>query len=129
MSAIADTTVVAIPDSPAAHRPTGRLLRTALGLWRTRIGLILVGILVAIAVFGRFLAPHGPTAFVGQPNTRPGDLWFGTDHLGQDVWSRFLWGGAQLLVVATLGPFRDSLPAEVPAVVLIDEIDAAMLKK
>ena len=102
MSAIADTSIAVIPDSPAAHRPTGRLLRSALGLWRTRIGLILVGILVAIAIFGRFLAPHGPTAFVGQPNTRPSDLLFGTDHLGQDVWSRFLWGGAQLLVVATL---------------------------
>jgi peptide/nickel transport system permease protein len=102
VSAIADTTVAVIPDSPAAHRSTGRLLRTALALWRTRIGLLLVGILVAIAVFGRFLAPHSPTAFVGQPNTRPSDLLFGTDHLGQDVWSRFLWGGAELLVVATL---------------------------
>ena len=102
MSAIADTTLAAVPDSPASHRPTGRLLRTALGLWRTRIGLIMVGILVAIAVFGRFLAPHAPTAFVGQPNTRPSNLLFGTDHLGQDVWSRFLWGGAELLVVATL---------------------------
>ena len=102
MSAVADTTVAVIPDSPAAHRPTGQLLRSALALWRTRIGLILVGILVAIAVFGRFLAPHSPTAFVGQPNTRPSDLLFGTDHLGQDVWSRFLWGGAELLVVATL---------------------------
>jgi peptide/nickel transport system permease protein len=102
VSAIADTTVAAIPDSPATHRPTSRLLRTALGLWRTRIGLILVGILVAIAVFGRFFAPYGPTAFAGQPNTRPSNLLFGTDHLGQDVWSRFLWGGAQLLVVASI---------------------------
>jgi peptide/nickel transport system permease protein len=102
MSAIADTAVAAIPDSPATHQPTTRLLRSALALWRTRIGLILVGILVAIAVFGRFLAPHSPTAFVGQPNTRPSDLLFGTDHIGQDVWSRFLWGGAELLVVATL---------------------------
>jgi peptide/nickel transport system permease protein len=102
VSAIADTTLAAIPDSPATHRPTTRLLRTALGLWRTRIGLILVGILVAFAAFGRFFAPYGPTAFVGQPNTRPSNLLFGTDHLGQDVWSRFLWGGAQLLVVAAI---------------------------
>jgi peptide/nickel transport system permease protein len=102
VSAIADTAIVAVPDSPAAQRSTGRLLRTALGLWRTRIGLILLGGLVAIAIFGRYLAPHSPTDFVGQPNTRPSNLLFGTDHLGQDVWSRFLWGGAQLLVVATI---------------------------
>jgi peptide/nickel transport system permease protein len=102
VSAIADTAIAAVPDSPASHRTTGRLLRSALGLWRTRIGLILIGILVAIAVFGRFIAPYSPTAFAGQPNTRPSNLLFGTDHLGQDVWSRFLWGGAQLLVVATI---------------------------
>jgi peptide/nickel transport system permease protein len=102
VSAIADTAIVAVPDSPAAQRSTGRLLRSALGLWRTRIGLILLGGLVAIAIFGRYLAPHSPTDFVGQPNTRPSNLLFGTDHLGQDVWSRFLWGGAQLLVVATI---------------------------
>ena len=102
MSAIADTGIVAIPEVAAARRPTGQLIRNALGLWRTRIGLMLVGVLVAIAVFGRYFAPHSPTAFVGQPNTQPANLLFGTDHLGQDVWSRFLWGGAQLLVVATI---------------------------
>lgn len=102
MSAIADTSVALIPDSPATHQPTTRLLRSALGLWRTRIGLILVGILVGVAFLGRYVAPHSPTAFVGQPNTRPGNVLFGTDHIGQDVWSRFLWGGAELLVVASL---------------------------
>ena len=100
MSAIADTGIVAIPEVAAARRPTGQLLRSALGLWRTRIGLVLVGALVAIAVFGPYFAPHSPTAFVGQPNTRPANLLFGTDHIGQDVWSRFLWGGGQMLAVS-----------------------------
>ena len=61
VSAIADTGRRRRPRrSPAAHRPTGRLLRTALGLWRTRIGLDARRLLVAIAVFGRFFAPHVP---------------------------------------------------------------------
>ena len=102
MSAIADTGIVAIPEVAAARRPTGQLIRSALGLWRTRIGLMLVGALVAIAVFGRYFAPHSPTAFVGQPNTRPANLLFGTDHIGQDVWSRFLWGGGQMLAVSAI---------------------------
>ena len=102
MSAIADTGIVAIPEVAGARRPTGRLIRTALGLWRTRIGLVLVGALVAVAVLGRYLAPHAPTAFVGQPNTRPSNLLFGTDHIGQDVWSRFLSGGGQILAVSAL---------------------------
>jgi peptide/nickel transport system permease protein len=66
------------------------------------VGLVIVAALVALAVFGPFLAPHSPTAFVGQPNTQPSNLTFGTDHIGQDVWSRFLWGGGQLLAVSAI---------------------------
>jgi peptide/nickel transport system permease protein len=102
VSAIADTAIVAVPEVAGTRRPTFQLLRNALGLWRTRIGLVFVGALVAIAVFGPYVAPHSPTAFAGQPNTRPANLLFGTDHIGQDVWSRFLNGGGQLLAVAAL---------------------------
>ena len=102
MSAIADTAIVPVAETAAARRPTGQLLRSALGLWRTRAGLLIVAVLVGVAVIGPYLAPHSPTAFVGQPNTRPSNLLFGTDHLGQDVWSRFLWGGGQLLAVSAI---------------------------
>jgi peptide/nickel transport system permease protein len=102
VSAIADTSLVPIVETAGGRRPTFQLLRSAVGLWRTRIGLIIVVGLVGIAVIGPSLAPHSPTAFVGQPNTRPSNLLFGTDHLGQDVWSRFLWGGGQLLAVSAI---------------------------
>ncbi|MDP9260155.1 MAG: ABC transporter permease [Actinomycetota bacterium] len=102
MSAIADTGILALPEAAAARRPTWQLLRTAVGLWRTRIGLLLVAALVAVAVFGPYLAPHSPTAFVGQPNTQPSNVLFGTDYLGQDVWSRFLSGGGQILAVSAI---------------------------
>jgi peptide/nickel transport system permease protein len=102
VSAIADAGIVALPEVTGTRRPTWQLMRSALGLWRTRVGLVLVGALVAVAVFGPYLAPHSPTDFVGPPNTRPSNLLFGTDHLGQDVWSRFLNGGGQLLVVAAI---------------------------
>ena len=62
-----------------------------------------VGLLVVVALFGPFFAPHGPTEFVGAPNMpRGGDALFGTDHLGQDVWSRFLWGGREILIAVRL---------------------------
>jgi peptide/nickel transport system permease protein len=102
VSAIADSGIAAIPEVTGTRRPMLRLLKSSWGLWRTRIGALLVAALVAIAVFGPYLAPHGPTAFVGQPNTRPSNLLFGTDHIGQDVWSRFLWGGGQLLAVSAI---------------------------
>ena len=102
MSAIAEPGITAMPEVAPARRPTGQLLRSALGLWRTRAGLILVAALVAVAIFGRYVAPHSPTAFVGLPNTQPSNLLFGTDRTGQDVWSRFLWGGGQLLAVSAI---------------------------
>jgi peptide/nickel transport system permease protein len=102
VSAIAETGILALPEAAAARRPTWQLLRSAVGLWRTRIGLTIVGVLVAVAVFGPYLAPHSPTAFVGQPNTQPSNVLFGTDHLGQDVWSRFLSGGGQILAVSAI---------------------------
>jgi peptide/nickel transport system permease protein len=96
---------VALTPEPAVIETAGQrnpsLLRDALKLWRTRIGLALVLLLGAIALFGPFFAPHGPTDFVGAPNSGPGgDALFGTDHIGQDVWSRFLWGGREILATA-----------------------------
>ena len=44
------------------------IMRRALGLTRTRIGLGIVILMVLIAVFGRFVAPHSPTEFVAVPN-------------------------------------------------------------
>jgi peptide/nickel transport system permease protein len=51
------------------------------------------------------VAPYGPTDPVSgvAPNTGPSSAaHFGTDHIGQDVFSRFLWGGRELLVLAVL---------------------------
>lgn len=92
---------VVVPAAPATR--TRGVFRSALGLWRTRIGVVLVLIVVGIAIVGPWVAPHGATEFVGTPNTRnvPG-LRFGTDALGQDVWSRFLLGGRTILVLAVV---------------------------
>ena len=89
------------PPLIQSKRPTGVILG-ALGLGRTRIGLGLVLIIAAIAIFGPLIAPHGPADFIGLPNTGPsGAARFGTDHLGQDVLSRFLHGGREILLLAT----------------------------
>jgi peptide/nickel transport system permease protein len=88
------------PPLVQSKRPTG-VIMGALGLGRTRIGLGLVLIIAAIAIFGPLVAPHGPADFIGVPNTGPtGVARFGTDHLGQDVWSRFLDGGREILLLA-----------------------------
>ena len=82
------------------------ILSSACTLTRTRIGLVIVGLMVAIALFGPLLAPHSPTEFVAAPNSGPSSTaLFGADALGRDVWSRFLYGGRTVLwlsVTATL---------------------------
>jgi peptide/nickel transport system permease protein len=70
----------------------------ALRLGRTRVGLAIVTALVLVALVGPLVAPYSPTEFVGIPNSPPsGDAVFGTDALGRDVLSRFLYGGRTVL--------------------------------
>jgi len=96
------TAVGPVGAVPVARSP-GRvgLFRQALRLWRTRIGLALVLLLVAIALVGPLFAPHKASAFVGIPNSTPSSTAkLGTDYLGQDVLSRFLLGGRSILTLA-----------------------------
>jgi peptide/nickel transport system permease protein len=79
------------------------LLRRSLRLWRTRIGLALVGLIVLLAIVGPYVAPYGPSTPVGVPNSTPGGkAALGTDYLGQDVLSRVLYGGRSILVMAVI---------------------------
>lgn len=90
---------LAVPGQRAAG-----LLRASMRLWRTRIGVLITGALVLVAVVGPFIAPFSANAFTGvAPNNGPaGRAILGTDYLGQDVWSRFLYGGEPILVMAAL---------------------------
>jgi len=74
-----------------------RFLRSASG----KIGVGIVGLVVLTALFGRYVAPHDPTAPVGLPlkGSSSGAL-LGTDALGRDVLSRLLYGGRSLLALA-----------------------------
>jgi peptide/nickel transport system permease protein len=61
----------------------------------------IITILVALlALLGPFLAPHGENEVVGPPYSSQGAL--GTDYLGQDVLSRLMYGGTEVLVIALL---------------------------
>jgi peptide/nickel transport system permease protein len=83
------------------RRPWLGILRNALRLGRTKIGLGIVIVLVIVAVFGPLVAPHSPTEFIAAPNSGPSsDALFGADALGRDVFSRFLHGGLSVLWMA-----------------------------
>jgi peptide/nickel transport system permease protein len=96
---------VAIPDAKVPTPPVrgASLLRRSLRLWRTRIGVALVGVIVLLAIVGPYVAPYGPSTPVGAPNSGPsGKAVLGTDYLGQDVLSRLLNGGGSILVMAVI---------------------------
>jgi peptide/nickel transport system permease protein len=87
------------PGAPTVQRRAWLgILRNALRLGRTKIGVGIVTLLILIALFGPLFAPHSPTEFIAVPNTGPSsDALFGSDALGRDVWSRFLNGGRSVL--------------------------------
>jgi peptide/nickel transport system permease protein len=98
----------------AAARPAGvragasRFRRTPLyrGIVHTtsgRIGFTIVSVIVLAAFIGPHFSPYSPTALVGGEFQGPsGSHWLGTDFLGRDAFSRFLWGGQSMIVVAVL---------------------------
>jgi peptide/nickel transport system permease protein len=97
------------PAARRAPRPWVLLLRSTWRQTRTKIGVLVVGLLVATAVVGPVFSPYAPD----QPVQR-GSLYalpfeppssqavLGTDTLGRDVLSRFLWGGRSVLALSAL---------------------------
>jgi peptide/nickel transport system permease protein len=99
MSGSAAAAPALIADAPRRRqRPLILLFRRAWRLGRTKVGVALVLLLVATALIGPFFAPHDPTEFVGLAYSKPSaNALLGTDNLGRDVLSRFLWGGRSIL--------------------------------
>jgi peptide/nickel transport system permease protein len=78
------------------------ILKRALRTPRGYIGLTVAGLVVLIAIFGPWLAPHNPTQTVTETFGTPGggNGLLGGDAIGRDVFSRVLAGGRTLLGVA-----------------------------
>jgi peptide/nickel transport system permease protein len=102
VSAVTATEIV-VAEVAVDRRPGLAVLRAALAGTRGRIGLLIVGALVAVAILGPLVAPHTPTEFVDVPNASPsGKALLGTDQLGRDVFSRLLYGGWSVVWLAAV---------------------------
>lgn len=95
------TTAPAVPRSePPAGRFLWRVLATLWGNGKARIGLVLLGSIVLVAIFAPILAPHSPTATNFTPYQGPSSRnWFGTTGNGQDVFSQVVYGSRISLLV------------------------------
>ena len=105
-----DTAVELVPEGPEiplvapARRRRREWVTTAKTAWalrRTKIGVAMFLVIVAIAVFGPYVAPYSPTQFVGMTFQMPSSVAkLGTDNLGRDVLTRVLYGGRTVLTLA-----------------------------
>ncbi|SRR5581483_8720136 len=68
------------------------------------IGLLLLGLFVAMAIFGSLIAPYDPSAHlnttVGIPQPPSAKNWLGTTQTQQDIWSQLLVGARSTIVVS-----------------------------
>ncbi len=69
--------------------------------WSARIGLGIALVLALGAAFGPWVAPHSPTAVVGEIwEPASSRFWLGTDQLGRDMLSRMLHGARTTFFVS-----------------------------
>lgn len=68
------------------------------------VGTILLAAVLAVVVFGPWLAPYGEDQLLGVPyGGRTSENRLGTDLLGRDIWSRLLYGGRPTVWLAGIG--------------------------
>lgn len=85
---------------PGPARFVARALATLWSNGKARIGLVLLGLFVLVALLAPLLAPHSPTATGFRPYLGPsGSHLFGTTGNGQDVFSQMLYGTRVSLLV------------------------------
>jgi peptide/nickel transport system permease protein len=90
---------VAVPELELRRPPSA--LRALASSWEGRVGVALGIVMLAIIFLGPLVAPYDPTQIgTGKPLLGPSsEHLLGTDNLGRDVFSRFLYGGRTVLLV------------------------------
>ena len=91
--------------APASGRRFLSSLRSLYDRPVTAFGTSIFILFLFLAVAGPWIAPYGANEQVYADARQPpsADHWFGTDHLGRDVYSRVLFGAREVLVEAGLG--------------------------
>jgi len=101
-------TAVQIPPGRASSVPGplqffGRSLRTLWANGKARIGLVILGLDILVALLAPLIAPHSPTATTFPPYLSPNSTnWFGTTGNGQDVFSQMIYGARISLLVGII---------------------------
>ena len=89
---------------PKADNPAGEALRMFLRNPSAIVGLLILGIVVLITLFGPMLYEADPFEIRTAPMTPPftEDAWLGSDYLGRDVLTTLIYGGRVTLLVGAV---------------------------
>jgi peptide/nickel transport system permease protein len=88
---------------PGPFQFIGRSLRTLWANGKARIGLVILGLDILVALLAPLIAPHSPTATTFPPYLSPNTTnWFGTTGNGQDVFSQMIYGARISLLVGII---------------------------
>ena len=90
--------------SGVAALPVSRVLRDVWAQRSGRIGMVIVGLHLVVALAAPLIVPQDPAFQDAGAMLQPPSLthWFGTDRLGRDVFSRTLLGGREAMLIATV---------------------------
>ena len=94
-------TVATQPTIPATAPPGERLLRAMRLNPLATVGVVMVGVFAALAIFAPLIAPYDP-AHIDLPTrlSAPSAAhWFGSDELGRDILSRIIYGARISMLV------------------------------
>jgi peptide/nickel transport system permease protein len=104
MSAPATTITAVTPDGPeVAVAPVKRRRLRFVANPKAATGLAVLAFFCLIAIIGPWVAPYDPSARSSDLIQAPsGKHWFGTTHLGQDIFSQVLVGTRGVMFVGLL---------------------------
>jgi peptide/nickel transport system permease protein len=96
-----DLAVVADPTAESLLGPPGKRRRFRfIANGKAAVGLIVLGFFILIAIIGEWIAPFDPSARSNDLLEPPSSKhWFGTTHLGQDIFSQVLVGTRGVMLV------------------------------
>jgi peptide/nickel transport system permease protein len=103
------TSVTLTPDGPGpavdatVPEPARRRRLRFISGWKARTGLIVIGFFCLMAIIGPWITPYSPDARSDQLVKPPSAAhWFGTDHIGRDIFSQVLVGTRSVVFVGLL---------------------------
>lgn len=91
-------------DDDAIETPVRRALRRLLRRKGAVLGLFIIALFIALAVFASLLTPYDPTAQSWTSVRKPPSMlhWFGTDDVGRDILVRVIYGARASLMAGVI---------------------------